>query len=251
MPDSKKILVTGTAGFIGFHLAERLIKEGYDVYGLDVSNDYYDINLKYARLEEHGISLDTIPHSSESLLSRVPQSGVSRGGTDSNAPDHTPRNPGTHRRLTPQTTPLTRSSAVRGEGDGDGAQTLEQRGREPARRHQNRYIQDRYSVTVTRRNGRGGPIRILLRVGGAWSRPVTRSVRSPLHLHQLYRLHTAPELRCPHNDTTNEYSLSTRSVQLHCTPRGARAVFTHVGGFESNQTHAQARKRVSSAGLAQ
>ena len=70
MPDFKKILVTGTAGFIGFHLAERLIKEGYDVYGLDVINDYYDINLKFARLEEHGIRLDTIPHSSESLDDR-------------------------------------------------------------------------------------------------------------------------------------------------------------------------------------
>lgn len=55
MPDSKKILVTGTAGFIGFHLAERLIKDGYDVYGLDVINDYYNINLKFARLAEHGI----------------------------------------------------------------------------------------------------------------------------------------------------------------------------------------------------
>jgi UDP-glucuronate 4-epimerase len=52
----KKILVTGSAGFIGFHLAERLIKEGYDVYGLDVINDYYDINLKFARLEQHGIA---------------------------------------------------------------------------------------------------------------------------------------------------------------------------------------------------
>ena len=55
MPDFKKILVTGTAGFIGFHLAERLINEGYEVYGLDVINDYYDINLKFARLEQHGI----------------------------------------------------------------------------------------------------------------------------------------------------------------------------------------------------
>jgi UDP-glucuronate 4-epimerase len=55
MQDSKKILVTGTAGFIGFHLAERLINEGYEVYGLDVINDYYDINLKFARLEQHGI----------------------------------------------------------------------------------------------------------------------------------------------------------------------------------------------------
>lgn len=50
-----KILITGTAGFIGFHLADRLIKEGYDVCGLDIINDYYDVNLKYARLSEHGI----------------------------------------------------------------------------------------------------------------------------------------------------------------------------------------------------
>jgi UDP-glucuronate 4-epimerase len=50
-----KVLITGTAGFIGFHLADRLIKDGYDVYGLDVINDYYDVNLKYARLTEHGI----------------------------------------------------------------------------------------------------------------------------------------------------------------------------------------------------
>jgi UDP-glucuronate 4-epimerase len=60
MPDSKKILVTGTAGFIGFHLAERLIKEGYEVVGLDVINDYYDINLKFARLEQHGIPRLTV-----------------------------------------------------------------------------------------------------------------------------------------------------------------------------------------------
>ena len=58
MQDSKKILITGTAGFIGFHLAERLINEGYEVVGLDVINDYYDINLKYARLEQHGIDCD-------------------------------------------------------------------------------------------------------------------------------------------------------------------------------------------------
>ena len=50
-----KVLITGAAGFIGFHLADRLIKEGYEVVGLDVINDYYDINLKFARLEQHGI----------------------------------------------------------------------------------------------------------------------------------------------------------------------------------------------------
>lgn len=46
-----KILVTGTAGFIGFHLANRLIKEGWAVVGLDNLNEYYDINLKKARLD--------------------------------------------------------------------------------------------------------------------------------------------------------------------------------------------------------
>ena len=50
-----KILITGTAGFIGFHLASRLIEDGFIVVGLDIINDYYDINLKYNRLEHHGI----------------------------------------------------------------------------------------------------------------------------------------------------------------------------------------------------
>ncbi len=59
MPDYK-VLVTGTAGFIGFHLASRLLQEGYSVVGLDVVNDYYDVNLKYARLAEHGITKDRI-----------------------------------------------------------------------------------------------------------------------------------------------------------------------------------------------
>jgi len=55
-----KILVTGTAGFIGFHLAKRLLERGDEVVGVDVINDYYDINLKYARLEETGISPELI-----------------------------------------------------------------------------------------------------------------------------------------------------------------------------------------------
>lgn len=50
-----KILVTGTAGFIGFHLAKKLLERGDEVVGLDNINDYYDVNLKYARLAELGI----------------------------------------------------------------------------------------------------------------------------------------------------------------------------------------------------
>ena len=43
-------LVTGSAGFIGYHLAERLLARGDEVVGLDVLNDYYDVRLKEARL---------------------------------------------------------------------------------------------------------------------------------------------------------------------------------------------------------
>lgn len=50
-----KFLVTGTAGFIGFHVAQYLVDRGDEVVGLDVINDYYDVNLKYARLEHRGI----------------------------------------------------------------------------------------------------------------------------------------------------------------------------------------------------
>lgn len=51
----KKILITGTAGFIGFHLAKRLLERGDTIVGLDSINDYYDVNLKYARLSDTGI----------------------------------------------------------------------------------------------------------------------------------------------------------------------------------------------------
>jgi UDP-glucuronate 4-epimerase len=47
-----KILVTGCAGFIGFHLCRRLLALGYDVWGLDNLSDYYDPTLKIARLSQ-------------------------------------------------------------------------------------------------------------------------------------------------------------------------------------------------------
>lgn len=47
----EKVLVTGAAGFIGFHLSQLLMKQGYQVIGIDNLNDYYDVNLKYGRLE--------------------------------------------------------------------------------------------------------------------------------------------------------------------------------------------------------
>ncbi len=47
-----RILVTGAAGFIGFHVCKELIKEGFWVIGLDNLNNYYDVNLKKARLRE-------------------------------------------------------------------------------------------------------------------------------------------------------------------------------------------------------
>lgn len=51
-----KILITGTAGFIGYHLAQKLLERGDTVVGIDNINDYYDVNLKYGRLNETGIS---------------------------------------------------------------------------------------------------------------------------------------------------------------------------------------------------
>ena len=52
------ILITGTAGFIGFHLVQRLLKDGHQIIGIDNINNYYDVDLKYARLAETGIYAD-------------------------------------------------------------------------------------------------------------------------------------------------------------------------------------------------
>lgn len=55
-----KILVTGSAGFIGFHLTKKLLDRGDIVVGIDNINNYYDVNLKYARLAETGIDKDAV-----------------------------------------------------------------------------------------------------------------------------------------------------------------------------------------------
>lgn len=65
-----KILITGTAGFIGSHLARRLLERGDEVVGLDSINDYYDVNVKYGRLERAGIVKDQIEYA-EPVLSSV------------------------------------------------------------------------------------------------------------------------------------------------------------------------------------
>jgi len=57
-----KLLITGTAGFIGFHLVKRLLSNQHEIIGLDNINDYYDIGLKFDRLKETGISKERIEY---------------------------------------------------------------------------------------------------------------------------------------------------------------------------------------------
>ncbi len=56
----KQALVTGAAGFIGFHLVRALLRAGYAVVGIDNLNSYYSPALKLARLAESGIDADTL-----------------------------------------------------------------------------------------------------------------------------------------------------------------------------------------------
>ncbi|MCF6297590.1 MAG: GDP-mannose 4,6-dehydratase [Flavobacteriaceae bacterium] len=67
-----KILITGTAGFIGYHLAKKLLDAGYEVVGLDNINDYYDINLKYARLDNLGVKKNEIKSNTLVQSSKYP-----------------------------------------------------------------------------------------------------------------------------------------------------------------------------------
>lgn len=57
-----KILLTGAAGFIGFHVTNRLLKDGHMVVGIDSLNHYYDLHLKVDRLQELGIDRNNIAY---------------------------------------------------------------------------------------------------------------------------------------------------------------------------------------------
>lgn len=68
-----KILVTGSAGFIGFHLTKKLLERGDEVVGLDNINDYYDVDLKFGRLKELGISREDVHESAFTNSSSYPK----------------------------------------------------------------------------------------------------------------------------------------------------------------------------------
>lgn len=67
----KSILITGAAGFIGYSLIEKLLDGNWNIIGLDNINDYYDVNLKYDRLEQLGISRSDVQYGTYVKSSRA------------------------------------------------------------------------------------------------------------------------------------------------------------------------------------
>jgi len=67
-----KILITGGAGFIGYNLTKELLERGDSVVVIDSINDYYDVNLKYARLENLGIDKKSIILNKQTKSSKYP-----------------------------------------------------------------------------------------------------------------------------------------------------------------------------------
>lgn len=59
---SSKILITGSAGFIGFHLVNKLLEKKHEIVGVDSINDYYDVTLKFNRLQNTGINTDKLEY---------------------------------------------------------------------------------------------------------------------------------------------------------------------------------------------
>lgn len=74
MGNKKSVLVTGAAGFIGFHLSKRLCHENYTVVGIDNLNPYYDVELKQARLN----LLNQIPDFSFHKMDLLDKSGIDK-----------------------------------------------------------------------------------------------------------------------------------------------------------------------------
>jgi len=70
------ILVTGSAGFIGYHVTKRLLDDGHHVVGLDNLNDYYSVKLKKDRLKETGIDLQQKTNSKEAIESNVSENYI-------------------------------------------------------------------------------------------------------------------------------------------------------------------------------
>ena len=68
-----KVLITGTAGFIGFHAASKFLAAGFEVTGIDNINDYYDTDLKYDRLKESGIAKADVHYNASVRSSKWPK----------------------------------------------------------------------------------------------------------------------------------------------------------------------------------
>lgn len=67
-----KILITGTAGFIGFHVANKMVADGHTVVGIDSINNYYDVTLKSNRLAEAGFESGAIAYNSKVISTKYP-----------------------------------------------------------------------------------------------------------------------------------------------------------------------------------
>jgi len=80
---AQKTLITGVAGFIGFHLAQRLLTDGHEIVGIDNVNDYYDVGLKEARLAElknhKGFAFERVDLVDKTAVDKIFETNAPRG----------------------------------------------------------------------------------------------------------------------------------------------------------------------------